>query len=188
MRAGEPDSHAEAVSAAAASRSLGVAGAQLVAHLALAEAAADPLDEDEQRAEAAALARETGLRAPGDVGRAQRQVTDSAGDASSAPLSIRLLGGFELALSGQQADLSALRPRVRILLRLLALNAGRRVHHETIEAALWPEADAASSERNLHVAIAALRRVIEPAATRGRSSSFAVKATRTDGRTRGELD
>jgi DNA-binding SARP family transcriptional activator len=41
------------------------------------------------------------------------------------------------------------------------------VHHETIEAVLWPDADAASSARNLHVAIAALRRAVEPAAMRG---------------------
>jgi DNA-binding SARP family transcriptional activator len=47
------------------------------------------------------------------------------------------------------------------------LNAGRGVHHETVEAALWPEADAAASARNLHVAIAALRRIVEPAAMRG---------------------
>jgi DNA-binding SARP family transcriptional activator len=54
-----------------------------------------------------------------------------------------------------------------MLLRLLALNAGRRVHHETIEAALWPDADATSSARNLHVAVSALRRILEPAAMRG---------------------
>ena len=47
------------------------------------------------------------------------------------------------------------------------MNAGVRVHHETIETALWPDADAEASARNLHVAIAALRRALEPAAMRG---------------------
>jgi DNA-binding SARP family transcriptional activator len=82
-------------------------------------------------------------------------------------VTVRLFGGFELWIGGQPVEMNTIRPRARALLRLLALNVGRRVHHETIEAALWPEADATSSARNLHVAIAALRRSIEPAATRG---------------------
>jgi DNA-binding SARP family transcriptional activator len=56
---------------------------------------------------------------------------------------------------------------VRALLRLLAVHAGLPVHHETIESALWPEADAEASSRNLHVAIAAVRRAVEPASSRG---------------------
>ncbi len=80
---------------------------------------------------------------------------------------MRLFGGFELEMGGRPLNLAAIRPRARALLRLLALNTGRHVHHETIEAALWPDADAQSSARNLHVAIAALRRTIEPAAMRG---------------------
>ncbi len=84
-----------------------------------------------------------------------------------APLSIRLLGGFELRRDGVAAELGAVRPRARALLRLLCLNAGAAVHHETIEAAMWPEADPEASSRNLHVAMASLRRVLEPSATRG---------------------
>jgi DNA-binding SARP family transcriptional activator len=64
-------------------------------------------------------------------------------------------------------NLGSVRPRARALLRLLCLNAGAAVHHETIEAALWPEADPEASSRNLHVAVAALRRAIEPRAARG---------------------
>ncbi len=165
VRAGEPESHEDALAAAALSRTLGVAGARLVAHVALAETAADPVEEAEHRAEAQALVRETGLRAPGDI--VVKQPSFAVSDGQAARLSIRLLGGFELTLNGRPADLGSVRPRARMLLRLLALNAGRRVHHETIEAALWPEADAASSARNLHVAVAALRRTIEPAAARG---------------------
>ncbi len=83
------------------------------------------------------------------------------------PLSIRLLGGFELRRDGAAVDLAAVRPRARALLRLLCLNAGTAVHHETIEAAMWPEADAEAGSRNLHVAMASLRRVLEPSAARG---------------------
>lgn len=83
------------------------------------------------------------------------------------PVAIRLLGGFELRLDGRAVDLSGVRPRARTLLRLLCLNAGTALHHETIEAALWPEADPEASSRNLHVAIASLRRALEPAVARG---------------------
>jgi DNA-binding SARP family transcriptional activator len=41
------------------------------------------------------------------------------------------------------------------------------VHRESLSEILWPEADPASLARNLHVAIASLRRVLEPEASRG---------------------
>jgi len=77
------------------------------------------------------------------------------------------LGGFAMAMDGQPVDLGGVRPRVRALLRLLSLNGLAPVHHETIEAALWPEVDVVAASRNLHVAVAALRRSIEPSAARG---------------------
>jgi DNA-binding SARP family transcriptional activator len=70
-------------------------------------------------------------------------------------------------MNGQAADLTTVRPRVRALLRLLSLNTQSAVHHETVEAALWPEVDATAAARNLHVAVAALRRALEPSAARG---------------------
>src|SRR5439155_24086693 len=82
------------------------------------------------------------------------------------PVAIRLLGGLERRLRGRPVDLSRGRPRAGALLRLLSLNAGIAVHHETIEAALWPEADREAGGPNLHVAIAALRRTLEPSAPR----------------------
>lgn len=85
----------------------------------------------------------------------------------SSSLSIRLLGGFGLRIDGWPVDLTGVRPRARALLRLLCLNADAAIHHEVIEAMLWPEADLEASGRNLHVAVAALRRVLEPGSTRG---------------------
>ena len=166
VRAGEPDGGNDAMAAAAVARSLNIDGARLLAHLALAESTADPGAADEQRSEADALARETGMRVPIDgasIGSAARPAVSGGLPA----MSIRMFGGFEFLIEGRPVDLSPIRPRARALLRLLALNADHKVHHETIEAALWPDADATSSSRNLHVAIAALRRVIEPAAMRG---------------------
>ena len=105
--------------------------------------------------------------AHGDAPAGASDARDARDGSHVRPLSIRLLGGFELRRDGTPVDLAAVRPRARALLRLLCVNAGTAVHHETIEAAMWPEADAEASSRNLHVAMASLRRVLEPSAARG---------------------
>ena len=69
-----------------------------------------------------------------------------------------------MEVDGASVDLSALKPRVRTLLRLLAANAGRPVHREVIQHLLWPEADADSATRNLHVAMSTLRQALAPLA------------------------
>ncbi len=164
VRAGEPDARNDAVAAEAGARSMGVDAARMLAYLALSEAAYDAREAEEHRALALDIAAETGLRPPIDADHDAEKAVDAA---EPPPVSVRVLGAFDLRLAGQPVDLGAVRPRARTLLRLLCLNAGRRVHHETIEAALWPTADSESSARNLHVAIAALRRLLEPAAGRG---------------------
>jgi DNA-binding SARP family transcriptional activator len=179
-----------AVAAEMSARSAGVPQARLLSYLALAHAVADEDEADEYRALAAQIATETGLALPvpiaSDARAASAQPTPvtnghatlaTNGHATSAsnghakvtspPIDIRMLGGFALAMNGQQVDLAGVRPRVRALLRLLCLNTQSPVHHETIEAALWPEVDASAASRNLHVAVAALRRAIEPSAARG---------------------
>jgi DNA-binding SARP family transcriptional activator len=83
---------------------------------------------------------------------------------------IRLFGGFRLEVDGAPRDLAALKPRVRMLLRLLALQGGRPLHREAIQVALWPEAPPDSAARNLHVAVSSLRQALEPGVARGGSS------------------
>lgn len=196
VRAGEPDARDAALAAEAGARSTGVPAARLLAYLALAEASPENGEGDEYRDMVGALAQEMGLLPPiarhetdpaawsaltfqpvtngnghagGDGDRPTRDAGSPPANGKPAvpPLSIRLLGGFDLRLAGGRVDLSAVRPRARILLRLLSLHAGDPVHHETIEAALWPDADPDGSSRNLHVAIAALRRALEPDSSRG---------------------
>jgi len=85
----------------------------------------------------------------------------------TAPAKLRVYGSFRLEVGGELLDISAIRPRVRTLLYLLALDAGRTVHRETIMETLWPGSDPSAAQRSLHVAVATLRRVLEPGATRG---------------------
>jgi DNA-binding SARP family transcriptional activator len=172
-RAGDPEAHAAALAAEAMARSVGVPNVRLFSHVALgelAEAAADD-DADEYRELAQQISHESGLALPTTQASAPPTVpapyTNGHAKHAPPPIEIRLLGGYSLAMDGRPVDLGVVRPRVRALLRLLSLNAFRPIHHETIEAALWPDVDAAAASRNLHVAVAALRRAMEPTAGRG---------------------
>jgi DNA-binding SARP family transcriptional activator len=89
---------------------------------------------------------------------------------SAASLSIRCFGGFNIAIKGRAADLTAVKPRARAVLRLLTVHAGNLVHREVLEAAFWPDADAETGARNLHVAVSSLRSWLEPGVSRGGSS------------------
>lgn len=82
------------------------------------------------------------------------------------------LGRFRLEIDGTPITLTAIRPRARALLRLLALHAGQPVHRETILEALWPEAACDAGPRNLHVAISSLRQALESRSADGEGISF----------------
>jgi DNA-binding SARP family transcriptional activator len=77
---------------------------------------------------------------------------------------VRVFGGLVLEVDGRRIPLDGGKPRVRSLLRLLALHAGAPVHREVIQEALWPDADATAGARSLHVALSALRRLLDDVA------------------------
>jgi DNA-binding SARP family transcriptional activator len=85
-------------------------------------------------------------------------------------LSIRCFGGFSIAIKGRPVDLTAIKPRPRAVLRLLAVHAGNPVHREVLQSAFWPDADLETGARNLHVAVSSLRSWLEPGVGRGGSS------------------
>jgi DNA-binding SARP family transcriptional activator/Tfp pilus assembly protein PilF len=88
-------------------------------------------------------------------------------------LTVRLLGPFELFVGG--APVSAerwLRRKPRSLVKLLALQPRRQLHREQIIDLLWPDADFESAANNLHKAIHAARRAIEPDLKSGSRSRF----------------
>ncbi|MTK03498.1 BTAD domain-containing putative transcriptional regulator [Micromonospora sp. CP22] len=85
------------------------------------------------------------------------------------PFTVRCFGGFQLHIPGRRLDWTNVRPRVRALLRFLAVHGGRPVHREVILAALWPELPVRSGIRNLHVGISTLRAFLEPGVRRGAS-------------------
>ncbi|MFN2588661.1 MAG: BTAD domain-containing putative transcriptional regulator [Actinomycetota bacterium] len=148
-RAGDPDARQAAQRAEADARAAGARAALAVAHLALAELeTAHP----EHRSIANALAAECSLTLPIPPAFAPDEAVE-----------FRCFGGFAVTVGGTGLDLTGIRPRARQTLRFLALHAGRPVHREVVMAALWPDAPASAATRRLHVALSALRRVLEDA-------------------------
>ncbi len=94
------------------------------------------------------------------------QVTSSAEPrhptklSQSAVITLRCLGGFSLAARGVELPWRELRPRVRALLMLLAMNHGRQLHREQMIDALWPDATLASGIRSLQVAVSSIRQCL----------------------------
>jgi DNA-binding SARP family transcriptional activator/energy-coupling factor transporter ATP-binding protein EcfA2 len=87
---------------------------------------------------------------------APRSVRDSG-----PGLRVRCLGRFQLELDGRPVDVSAVKPRARSALHLLAAHGGRPVHAESMVEALWPDLDAAAGKRNLQVAVSSVRRLLD---------------------------
>jgi DNA-binding SARP family transcriptional activator len=109
--------------------------------------------------------REAGLRLPRWVDTPPDPPDPSP--SASRSLDLRCFGFLTVLRDDVPIDLSALRPRVRSILRFLACQPGTPVHQELIQETFWPGADPVSAAQNLHASIAAIRRVLEPGASRG---------------------
>jgi DNA-binding SARP family transcriptional activator len=165
-RAGDPDARDAALAAERLGRRRGVAAAQVLAHVALAELELEPAAEHGRLARA--LQEECGLL--GLLGPAAAPAREVAAGAAEPASAVRCLGGLRLRLRGRDVDLRAVTPRARSLLRLLALHEGRPVHREVLMEALWPGCDPVSGSRNLQVLVSSLRQALEPGRGRGDDS------------------
>jgi DNA-binding SARP family transcriptional activator len=152
--AGADDAREAASSAESFARSTGTPGARLLAYLAMA--AAEPARAVEYSDLAAAMRVETGLRAAPAVPPSVRP-WEAPAAAPDEGLRVRTLGGFALESDGRRVSLDGVKPRARAVLRFLALHVEGGVHREVICEALWPETDAQTGARSLHVAISTLR-------------------------------
>lgn len=182
VRAGALDSREAALAAESVARASGVAVSQAIAHRALAEL--DP-GSGELGAAADALLADAGLALPviadasrraapglGDAGAGvadglARTGDSQPGEAASPPVEIVLFGAFRMTVQGRAVDLGSLKPRPRAVLRFLALQADRPVHREVLQETFWPDADAATGARSLHVALSAVRRELANGEGRG---------------------
>lgn len=139
-------------------------------------ALADPGHAVRHCASATAAAADSGLDLAGFSRSSPTPIDVRPGQADSAPastanaptISIRCFGAVEVLVDGAVLDLGIMKPRVRSLLRALALHAGGPVHRDRLIDWLWPaEADSRVGTRNLQVAVSSLRQVLEPGVARG---------------------
>ena len=161
-RSDDPAAAELARAAEASAREMDVPGARAVALTALARA--EPSDVSESRAREAA--REAGL-APSspwldDLPRAEPPRAETLGR-HGADLEVRCFGTFEVRVDGHVVDLAPIRPLARTALRVLALQAGRPVHRETLANALWQRPASPRAMHNLHVHLSAVRRLLATA-------------------------
>jgi DNA-binding SARP family transcriptional activator len=164
-----PDADVLSGQAAAVARSAGVPGARALAFAAAASVPGCPAG---SMARARSFAAECGL--PGALITAWLATAaetwprvDAGLPGAEPPMVVRCLGGFSVYRAGRLLDQSSVKPRVRRLLRLLAMNAGTAVHRDALIQALWPDVPSATAAHNLHVAVSSLRKLLEPESARG---------------------
>jgi DNA-binding SARP family transcriptional activator len=176
--AGTPDARDQVLAAESLGRATGVPATRVLAHAALMtlDAGAEVEPGFGPRPEAghgiaaprwATAARRAPAPTAGVAGQASHSlaVARGAADGRTTGLArIRTFGGCALEVEGRRVLLDGAKPRVRSLFRLLALQAGGPVHREVIQETLWPDADAAAGARSLHVALSALRRLLDDVA------------------------
>jgi len=167
-RAAQPEARDAALQAENLARYNGTPGARYFPYLALAEI--EPDRAQEYRGLASAVQDECKLATLVSTTREPENVIPIGVIRSTPSLSIRCFGGFSIAINGRPVDLAAIKPRPRAVLRMLAVHAGNPVHREVLQAAFWPDADADTGARNLHVAVSSLRSWLEPGVSRGGSS------------------
>jgi DNA-binding SARP family transcriptional activator len=167
-QAGSPEARDLALQAENLARYSGTPAARYFPYLALAELETDR--SAEYRGLAQNVQEEFGLASLITVGAPVDNVITLGARSAAPSLSIRCFGTFSMAVRGKPVDLTAIKPRPRAVLRLLALHAGNPVHREVLQSAFWPDADLETGARNLHVAVSSLRSWLEPGVTRGGSS------------------
>ena len=144
----------------------GVPGAAVLSLLALA--VGDGGQGDHYAGLARAAAAECGVDWPAALfgppeDRGEPDHAEAGGAGSGAAGEIRCFGGFELRLGGSVIDVTAVKPRVRAALHLLAVHAGRPIHRERLITAFWPDVDARAGVHNLQVVVSSLRRLLDGA-------------------------
>ncbi len=81
------------------------------------------------------------------------------------PVSIRLLGGFRVAMGARAIEKEAWRLRkAAALIKLLALAPGHRLHREQVMDLLWPDLVKKAASNNLRNSLHAARTILDPVA------------------------
>jgi DNA-binding SARP family transcriptional activator len=156
-RAGDGDASERARSAEARAKDVSCPAAQALAIAAHAWALGDPA----RLRSAHALANDTSTTfMPWQTW----DFDESHGRVDTAPVTLTLLGRFEMVVGEARPALGEARPQVRQLLRVLALHAGEAMHREQLAELMWPDQTSRDAIHRLQVAISQLRQTLAPTA------------------------
>lgn len=90
-------------------------------------------------------------------------------------LEIHLLGPFRLAVDGRPVEERHwLRPKPKLLVKLLALQPHYQLHREQLMELLWPDSEPEAAANNLHKAIHMARHALEPMLESAAASHFII--------------
>src|SRR5256885_17191374 len=90
-------------------------------------------------------------------------------------LEIHLFGTFHVTVDGRTIEERQwLRPRPKLLVKLLALQPHHQLHREQVMEMLWPEQELESAANNLHKAIHMARHALEPSLKAAAASHFII--------------
>jgi DNA-binding SARP family transcriptional activator/DNA-binding CsgD family transcriptional regulator len=87
-------------------------------------------------------------------------------------LRIKLLDGFGLQVGERMIPPAAVRGKPSLLIKLLALAPGHRLHREVVVDCLWPDLDPEAALNNLHGVLRKLRLALEPGLAQGGQSAY----------------
>lgn len=86
-----------------------------------------------------------------------------ASDGVTAPVRVRVLGGFEVLVGGRAVPLPAWRSKqARTLVKILVARRGRPVLRAELCELLWPDSDPARTAHRLSVLLSVVRTVLDP--------------------------
>ena len=93
------------------------------------------------------------------MGAGEREAEAGAG---SGPLRVAVLGGFSVRVGSRTVPDAWRLRKSKILVKLLVVADGHRVHRDVLTEVLWPGVDPGAAANNLHQALHAARRALAP--------------------------
>jgi DNA-binding SARP family transcriptional activator/tetratricopeptide (TPR) repeat protein len=91
------------------------------------------------------------------------QDAGESADGATAPLQVRVLGGFEVLVGGRPVPFTAWRSKqARTLIKILVARRGRPILRAELSELLWPDNDPSRTAHRLSVLLSVVRTVLDP--------------------------
>jgi DNA-binding SARP family transcriptional activator/tetratricopeptide (TPR) repeat protein len=89
--------------------------------------------------------------------------TEDVVDGPAAPVTVRVLGGFEVRVGGRPVPFATWRSKqARTLIKILVAQRGRPIQRDELCELLWPDDDQTRTSHRLSVLLSVVRQVLDP--------------------------